>query len=491
MSLIFTIIGDSNVKRHMVPMNCRDRPLMTSAQVLQCGRLEVLAEALKQVRSESNVCVFSCVTNFLTSCEASSTVSLLAEGIFVDFLSKLEAFCAQKPDLKCLVCPPMYRESPIWYRESMSQILTKFSEVLSRNASGIQLMPSFPTPVLESDGVHLTAYSGLGFLLHLFDSAQSVLELATSDLEVKSVRSAESTRVLEDRVMAIEQDHQRLNRLFEWKTAVDSEMADYHENVRFENWFVIHGLARIETENKQEWQVKAKSDVNEVLSVLMGREYPIVVVQNITSKGKDAVCRYQVLMTSVNDSKEIRDKFGSFFIGGKGKDTGKRPEALKKVSIQNRLTPGTQLRISILKLLAKRYESSNPGGSAIVIGYDSRPIIKIFPPEDASDSRIKTFNFVEAIKSLPVNFTDAELRPILDKINFKLRGTLKSVFVVVSDDMLPRQKAKPKSTGSRGSGGGSGGQGSKNGSSSGSGGRGSKRGASISPADKSSKQTHK
>ena len=109
MSLIFTIIGDSNVKRHMVPMNCRDRPLMTSAQVLQCGRLEVLAEALKQVRSESNVCVFSCVTNFLTSCEGSSTVSLLAEGIFVDFLSKLEAFCAQKPDLKCLVCPPMYR----------------------------------------------------------------------------------------------------------------------------------------------------------------------------------------------------------------------------------------------------------------------------------------------------------------------------------------------------------------------------------------------
>ena len=63
---VFTLIGDSNVKTHMNPMNCRDRPLMSGAQVLTCGRLEVLAESLKQIRQESNVCLFSCVTNFLT-----------------------------------------------------------------------------------------------------------------------------------------------------------------------------------------------------------------------------------------------------------------------------------------------------------------------------------------------------------------------------------------------------------------------------------------
>ena len=60
MSLIFTVIGDSNIKRHLNPMNCRDRPLMTGAQSLSCGRLEVLAESLKQVRKESNVVIFSC-----------------------------------------------------------------------------------------------------------------------------------------------------------------------------------------------------------------------------------------------------------------------------------------------------------------------------------------------------------------------------------------------------------------------------------------------
>lgn len=79
--------------------------------------------------------------------------------------------------------------------------------------------------------------------------------------------------------------------------------------------------------DKKEWQVKAKSDVNGALSVLMGREYPIVVVQNITSKGKDAICHYQVLLTSIADSNDIRLKFGAFFAGGKGHETRCSPRS--------------------------------------------------------------------------------------------------------------------------------------------------------------------
>lgn len=160
MALIFTLIGDSNVKTHMSTMNCRDRPLMTSAQVLHCGRIEVLSELFKQIKADATVCVFSCVTNFLTRSEGTSNVSLRIEPILTDFLSKLESLRSARPDLNCLVCPPMYRESPIWYRDSLPQILTKFSEILGRNKSGILMMPSFPTPDFDSDGVHLTAYSG-------------------------------------------------------------------------------------------------------------------------------------------------------------------------------------------------------------------------------------------------------------------------------------------------------------------------------------------
>ena len=344
-------------------------------------------------------------------------------------------------------------------------------------------------------------FPGLEFVLHLFDSARVTIESASSSLEAKSVQSSESNRVLEDRMMALEQDHRRLNKFVEWRAAIDSELADFHENVRYEDWFVIHGLDKIDEPDKKQWQLKAKADVNSVLSILMGKEYPIVVVQNITSKGKDAICRYQVLLPSVSDSKEIRDKFGSFFVGGKG-DT--RPEELKPFSIQNRITPGTQLRISILKLMARRYSASNPGGKAFVISYKPRAEIKIQPPEDASDRRIQTYHYVDAIKNLPVNFTQAELKPMLERINLKLRGSLHPIFIVVSDDMLP--KFKPgKARGGSGAGGsgsgrptGSGGSGS--GRSTGSGGsgaradsrgRGSKRGPSVSPSDsaKSSKSS--
>ena len=160
MAMMFCILGDSNVKTHMNPMNCRDRPLMTSAQVLHCGRHEVLSELVKQVKAEATVCVVSCVTNFLTSGTGPSNVILRVEPILLDLLSKLGALRASRPELAVLVCPPMYRESPIWYRDSLPQILKKFSDVFSQNESGIILMPSFATPDFESDGVHLTAYSG-------------------------------------------------------------------------------------------------------------------------------------------------------------------------------------------------------------------------------------------------------------------------------------------------------------------------------------------
>ena len=423
----------------MNPMSCRDRPLMSGAQVLQCGRLEVLAESMKQIRAESDVCIFSCVTNFLTSSEGSSTVSLRVEPIFADLLTKIEILSAERPNLRCLICPPMYRLQPIWYRESLSQILTKFSEVFSRRSSpAILMMSSFANPSLEDDGVHLTAYSGLEFVLHLFDSAKTLIENSALDVESKSSLSTEATRVLEDRLMAVEQDHRRLNMDFEKKTSVDAELADFNENCRNENWFVILGLAKLDAGlSRQEWQTRAKADVNGVLSILMGHEYPIVVVQNITSKAKDADCRYQVLMTSFSDSKTIRDTFGSFFTGGKNTC----PDSLKHISIRNRITPGTQVRINILKLMAKRYQASNPNGAAVVIGYEPRPVIKITPPPDASDRRVQSFNYIDAIRNLPVNFSREELSDILERINPKLKGSLRSVFVVISDDMLPRNRS--------------------------------------------------
>ena len=107
-SRCFSIVGDSNVQRHMNPTNCRDRPPMSSCQVLPCGKLALLAECLKSVRAESNVCIVSCVTNFLTRSEdTGGSVGFRVEPILLEVLSILSASATSRPDLMLLLAPPM------------------------------------------------------------------------------------------------------------------------------------------------------------------------------------------------------------------------------------------------------------------------------------------------------------------------------------------------------------------------------------------------
>ena len=114
----------------------------------------------------------------------------------------------------------------------------------------------------------------------------------------------------------------------------------------------------------------------------------------------------------------IRKKFGTFFLGSKDG----RPDDLRHINIKNRVTAETKTRIEVLKLLASRYRASNPEGRAQVISFDPRPLIKLTPPPDASDRRIKTYNYVEAVRKLPCNFSSAEVAPILRRINPELVG---------------------------------------------------------------------
>ena len=87
-----------------------------------------------------------------------------------------------------------------------------------------------------------------------------------------ALKRAESTRVLEDHVVALEHDHRQLNRVVELKSAVDAELADFHKNEKFED---SSGITRIPQE--------AVRNVQAVLLILMGGEFNIVVVQNTTS----------------------------------------------------------------------------------------------------------------------------------------------------------------------------------------------------------------
>lgn len=81
-----------------------------------------------------------------------------------------------------------------------------------------------------------------------------------------------------------------------------------------------------------------------------------------------------------------------------------------------------------------------------VIGYDPRPLIKITPASSASDRRQKTYNFVEAVRKLKTNFTPAEVEPIVRRINPELYGRIRTIFIVLTDDMVKPRLPAPKSS---------------------------------------------
>jgi len=375
------------------------------------------------------------VTNFLADSpeENGSMPGPRVEPVLTEFFRLLAESCKANPNRKYLVCPPMYRSTPTWFREGLPEILTAFSSAFIKGSLSIKnlfSMPSFATPSFEVDGIHLTAYSGYQYVLHLFSRSQVLLDAVESSPDTAVPASGEDVRSLQDRMMATEQDLRRLSSAFELKSAIDSELACFRTNERNEDSFIISGLRRIRSGlSGREWQSAAKDSVMSVVKELTSEPFRIVVVHNVTGRASDSIVTYSVRLDNVEASRSIRSRFSSFFKGG----SDGRPEALKDVSIRNVITKETRIRLSIMKMLGKNYQDSNSGAKFQVIGYEPRPTLKLIPPSGGS-ARVKVFTFIEAVRKLPAVFPEAELNKVTRQAAAQFPGRLRSLFVVLSDD---------------------------------------------------------
>ena len=108
----------------------------------------------------------------------------------------------------------MYRTTPLWYLDGLGEILSMFSSVMNPDRPrNLLLLKSFSHPELESDGVHLTPYSGYQYVQYLFDSTCELLQAQSQPPEAYVIAHTEAIRSLEDRVVVLEKDHQRLNQV--------------------------------------------------------------------------------------------------------------------------------------------------------------------------------------------------------------------------------------------------------------------------------------
>ena len=73
-------------------------------------------------------------------------------------------------------------------------------------------------------------------------------------------------------------------------------------------------------------------------------------------------------------------------------------------------------------------------------------------PRLSDDAVIQIHDFIQAIKVLPTNFTEEEKNLIIRRASYKLHGKLRSLFQVISDDMVKKSKPGQSKPGqSRGS----------------------------------------
>ena len=99
-SRCFSIIGDSNIKRHMNPTNCRDRPLMSACQIIPSGKMSMMSECLRSVRPESNVCIIAALTGFILASGDCGTINSAIDPVLDSVSKKIAQFCNARRDLQ-------------------------------------------------------------------------------------------------------------------------------------------------------------------------------------------------------------------------------------------------------------------------------------------------------------------------------------------------------------------------------------------------------
>ena len=403
-------------------------------------------------RSESAVVIFAAVTELITMAEERSSVFSTIDPVFTMLKGCLASFCNSRPTVQVMLSPPLYQARPAWYRESLPWIASQFSARFSTDRpQNLHLLPSLVSQDLCHDGATLTPVAGLHFVLHLFD--QSVASLASlqasPDQQFAGLR--ESVRSHDDRIAYLEQDHLCLDQRIRLKSAIDAEFSDWIRNRNEEDWISITGLPRLSSDlDHREWQVEVKRQVRDLIRQILKANnarfnFEVLLVVNPLKYRKTGPTVYNVRLNSVEVSTRIRELFSGFF---RHHNPVKKPPGFKGLQLRNKITLNTKIRIAILRQMGELYVESNRGGSFKVLGYQPRPCLVIQPPPTSGsgpgssssrrEGQRRTLTFIDAISTLPHNFSDAALTQIFMTIGEHCRGELKQLFSVLNDDSHDR-----------------------------------------------------
>ena len=100
---VFTLLGDSNVRRYINKTSVRASQDIKAAQILSCGRLEIFKESLEKTRAETDICIISCLTVFLANADGSEVVAQRIDPVLQDIREVLDEVCASRAGVQFLL----------------------------------------------------------------------------------------------------------------------------------------------------------------------------------------------------------------------------------------------------------------------------------------------------------------------------------------------------------------------------------------------------
>ena len=218
-----------------------------------------------------------------------------------------------------MLTPPLFRAQPHWYNKGLSEVAVRFSStfpVVGRPPN-LHILPSFSSQDLMPDGIFLTPVSGLHYVIHIFDQACSILDLAPMDAEVKISSVQEAVRHHDDRLAYLENRHGSLSAHHDLKQAVHAEFSDWMLNKSEEDWVTITGLPRLSC-GRREWPDAARKQVNKLVQQVLdinqaNLEGRILFVNNPIPHRTTGMTVYNVQLSSLEAAKGLRGLFSGFF----------------------------------------------------------------------------------------------------------------------------------------------------------------------------------
>ena len=361
--LVFSILGDRNVIQNMTTLNMASRESMQKAQVISCASMSNLSTAFSEIRAESNVFVFAAITEYLLAAPEGNTIQSTVDPVYCEIRERLFRLCVERPQLQVLLAPPLYRPRPYWYRQQMIEVAGQLSKIFSTSPPpNFRVLPSF-TNQDSQDGVNLTPVAGLHYIIHLFDKTVEVLANAQSAAEVQLVAVQELSRTHGDRLTYLEHDHNTLQMDYSLKAAVDAEFSDWVENRSDEDWINVSGLPRISASSDSNWQLQVKRQIRDLIKQVqqvnrVNFSFEIVYVVNPIRHRTTGPTLYNAKLGSVESARKIRDLYSGFF---RHNNPIRLPGNLKGISVRNKITLGSRIRVAILRQLGANYKDTNPG----------------------------------------------------------------------------------------------------------------------------------